>query len=220
MTLEHLYRTILYDADSGGSGGDAGDAKNAGKTYTQEELDRIIGERAERAKNSANNELLTTLGVSSLDEAKAILAKHKEVEEASKTELQRAQEDAQAAKQAAEQAKAEQAVALAAARQTLLKAEVLRQIIAFKDANGNSFRPEAVDDVWLVLDKSIVTDKDDGTFDGVKEAVEKVAKTRPHWLIDVKQAQKIRGTPDGQKSLKQAEDKKTVATLNKRPFTL
>jgi hypothetical protein len=190
------------------------------KTFTQEELDHLFAQRTKNVREKTLTELLTSLGVGSLDEIKAFVSKQKEIEEAAKSDLQKAQEEAKEARLAAEQAKAEQTKVMAAAREALMKADVLRYTIGFKDASGTVFRPEAVEDVWLVLDKSSITDGEEGTFKGVKEAVEKVAKDRPHWLVDVKQATKPRGTPDAANGQKQiSEDKKTSST-SRRPFTL
>jgi hypothetical protein len=190
------------------------------KTFTQEELDHLFAERTKNVKDKVQAEILRALGANSLDDIKAIITRQKDIDEAAKTDLQKAQEEAQTAKLEAEQAKAEQAKVMAAAREALMKADVLRHVVAFKDANGNTFRPEAVDDVWLILDKASITDEENGDFKGIKEAVEKVAKDRPHWLIDAKQVAKPRGTPDNQKSQKHDDDKKSTVMPSKRTFTL
>lgn len=70
-------------ADAGGT-----DTENQGKTFTQEQLDAIIGERL--AKEKAK--------YADYDDIKAKASKYDEMEEASKSELQKAQEQSAAYK--------------------------------------------------------------------------------------------------------------------------
>lgn len=60
--------------------------------FSQADVDRIIGERAKRAGESAINQLLEGLGVESADALKSFVTKAKEKEEGEKSELQKLQE--------------------------------------------------------------------------------------------------------------------------------
>ena len=61
-----------------------------GKTYSQDELNKLFGERAKQAKTAT----LKELGFASFEEAEALIKKARDTEEASKSELQKAQERA------------------------------------------------------------------------------------------------------------------------------
>lgn len=85
----------------------AGEGAGAGSTgtFTQEDVNRIAGDRAARAKETAIKELLSGLGLESPDALKSLVTAAKERADAEKTELQKAQEAL-----AAEKAKTEAAV--------------------------------------------------------------------------------------------------------------
>lgn len=94
---------VLYAPDDAGGAGDSGvrtgaldDAPPAGgqtsKTFSQEDVDRIVAERARHAKSSALGDLLKDLGFEKADELKAAIAKQREAEAAGKSELERTRE--------------------------------------------------------------------------------------------------------------------------------
>jgi hypothetical protein len=78
------------------------------KKFTQEDVDRHAGRRAAEAKRTAAKELAETLGMT-VEEATAKLAKLAEQEEAEKTEVEKAREDAAQARREATDAKAQAA---------------------------------------------------------------------------------------------------------------
>jgi chromosome segregation ATPase len=175
---------ILYDADAGGGGGgqDGGnDGGNAGSnneqklSFTQAELDAKFADRAKRAAESAINEILTKAGLKTVDELTAALAEGKKLKDSQLTDLQKAQADLKAANDKLAQAEAEKNTALAQATERLMKAAILAEAVA------QGFRPEAVNDVWLIVDRSKIKEKD-GVFEGVKDAVGQVVKDKPFWL--------------------------------------
>ena len=94
---------ILYAPD-GTEGGDSGapapdvNASPAGdappRTFTQEDLDRIVGERAKHAKSSAISDLLKELGYEKPDELKAAIKRQRDAEAANQSELEKAQKAA------------------------------------------------------------------------------------------------------------------------------
>lgn len=76
-------------AESGGGGSDGSDTGNqSGKTFTQEDVNRLL--KAE--KESAKKALLKELGVEDAKSAKEGLAKYKEILDKDKTDAQRARE--------------------------------------------------------------------------------------------------------------------------------
>ncbi len=102
--LEGLEILRSPDGD-GGSGGDKGGtpppasppppatATGAGgdeKKFTQADVDRIMGERATRAKESAVSELLKGLGIEKPEDLKAIVAEHKKLKDSQLSDLEKA----------------------------------------------------------------------------------------------------------------------------------
>lgn len=216
---------MFFDADNGGAGGGGGAGGdgdgNTGeekKSFTQAELDKIFSDRLKNVKSNTTTEILQALGVDSLDAVRELVKKQKEADEANKTELQKAQEEAAKAKDEAQKLKQAQEAVMAQAQERLMQAEAMKLAIAYKDASGIGFRPEAINDVWLVLDRSQVKTGDNGTFEGLKEAIEAVAKARPHWLVDSKQLQNPRGTPGGKNQ--SPNNQQNQQQTNRRPFTL
>lgn len=107
--MKDLMGRVLYAPDDSGGAGDSG-AKDAtpaggqsadaqGRTFSQEDVDRIVAERARHAKSSALSDLLKDLGFEKPDDLKEAVAKQREVEAASKTELERAKEQLAALQQ-------------------------------------------------------------------------------------------------------------------------
>lgn len=178
------------DGDGGGNAGgqtNNGNASGDGKvTFTAEQqahVDALLGARAKRAEQSAVAELLKTWGVEKTDDVKLALAEFKQLKDAQKSELEKAQQaakDAQAKIDAAEKAKAD---ALAQAQTKLLRAAVIAEAVK------QNFDESEISSVWLALqqDKKLFesmkpkADADD-EFEGVDKAVEAIAKAHPKWL--------------------------------------
>ncbi len=67
-------------------------------TISQEKLDSLINEKFKKGAEKANAQLLETLGVESIDDVKNIIKAKNDADEASKTELQKAQDANEALK--------------------------------------------------------------------------------------------------------------------------
>lgn len=65
---------------------------DTGRTFTQADVDRIIGDRLRRAEDSVLKRFLSDIGVDSPDVLKDLVKAQKAAEEASKTEMQRWEE--------------------------------------------------------------------------------------------------------------------------------
>lgn len=85
----------FFDEGTAGGGGNSGDddpsdgaGTNDGKTYTQEELNRMFSERARQAESS----LLKKLGFEKPEELQSALKRLKTIDDGQKTELQKAQD--------------------------------------------------------------------------------------------------------------------------------
>jgi hypothetical protein len=126
-----------------------------GKTFTQAELDRVIADRLARQKAQ----------FADYDELKAKADKLKEIEDANKTELERAQQRAQELETQATEA-AERA-----------KRTAMRAAIVAEASKQGAVDPE---DVFALLDKTKVTIGDDDQVTGAAEAVKDLLESKKH----------------------------------------
>jgi hypothetical protein len=140
----------------------AAQQQEAGKTFTQEELNRIVSERVARAKASFGD----------YDELKKRASEYDKIAEKSKTDLERAVD-------AARNEGAQTAMQKANAR--LVKAEA-RALAA-----ANKFRDPS-DAVAFLGDLSDVSVTDDGEVDAKKlsAALTELAKQKPYLLVEEK----------------------------------
>lgn len=157
------------------------------RTFTQAELETILGERLSGVSKTKETEILAKLGFKSLEEVTVAITEAAELKKSQMSELEKLQADLKVAQDKVVTAETEKTTALAQASEKLLKAAVLAEAVA---AN---FRPEAVNDVWLIVDRSKIKEKD-GDFEGVKEAVALVGTAKPFWL-KAEEKPKPQGTP-------------------------
>ena len=158
----------LLDGESGsGGGGNPGNSTftGGGRTLTQAELDAMFGGVRSQAKETAIRELLSTLGAKDIDELKTFISKGKEAD-SKISEAEKAREEA-----------------ITKANERLIRSAVLAEAatVGFIDPA----------DAFLFADKAKLAVKDDGTIEGVKEAIEAVAKAKPHLV----KAEPVGGTP-------------------------
>ena len=149
-----------------------------GQTFTQADLERILGERLKRAEESNNKKFLEALGIDSLDTAKKLIAAQQQREESEKTELQKLQEKLAAAESATQEA---QAQALAAQQERMKDKRDSAIMAAFRESRSS--KPDAV---LILMEKShsslieAVADKDGKIDEGaMKTLVETARKTHP-----------------------------------------
>lgn len=150
------------------------DDKPDPKTFTQEDIDRIVSDRLKRQKEQFGD----------YDDLKKKAAEFDKLDEASKTELQKAQDaaaKAEADKIAAEQRETENT---ARANEKLIKAEV-------KAAAAGRFID--ADAVIALIDRTDIKVSDDDSVTGVAEALDKLAADKPHLVTETRP----RGNGDG-----------------------
>ena len=123
-----------------------GGGEQPDKTFSQQDLDRVVGERLKREREK----------YADYKDLKAQATKWADHEEAQKTEIQKAQERA-------DKAEAEKDQALAAANEKLMRAAFIAEA-----AQANVAHPE---DAYMLADLSEVEIADDGAVTGVSEAV-------------------------------------------------
>lgn len=182
---------------NGNGDGNGDDTKGQKKliSMTQEALDGMMGDRAERAKNSATGGMLTDLGFKDdMDGLKGALTEWQAAKDGKKTDLEKAQGDLETSSTRVGELETELTDEKKRAETYMLRTSVMS---AARDAD---FLKESLEDVWLLVstteDLSTAVKVNGEKVEGVEEVVKKVAKLRPHWV-----EQKPRSTtPSGRAS--------------------
>jgi len=134
------------------------------RTFTQEQLDAIVGERATRAKSAAINDLLSELGFEKADDLKALVKAAKERQASEQTEAQKLQAQLEAAQ------KREGTLAAQLREQALQMAvQAAAQKVGIVDA-----------EVALALVRGQITFDDKGAPVEVEKAVSALAQAKPY----------------------------------------
>lgn len=128
----------------------------ADRTFTQAELDRIVQDRVARAKKDAPADY---------DDLKAKAARLDEIEEANKTEIQKATDRAAAAERRAIDAETR-------AQETRLRSSIIAEA-----AKRGLADPE---DAVHLLDRSVLEFEQDGTPSNIADAMDSLLKAKPH----------------------------------------
>lgn len=196
---------FFFDGDSGGAGGGTQNPGNtngngtgggeATQTLTQAQLNALFAERADQAKRSTMADVLKELGVENLDAVKNTLKAAKDAEAAQLTELQKAQAKAEAEAKAKAEAETKALQAIELANTRLMQSAVMIEAAKAE----HRFNPEALADVWAFVDRSKLAVKDDGTVEGIADAVKAVAKAKPYMVVAEQQQKPAPGTPPGRK---------------------
>ncbi|MHA6484475.1 scaffolding protein [Paenibacillus sp. strain BS8-2] len=162
---------------SGGSGGDGGDGGNGGgagggeKTFTQAEVDAMMGQRLPRAEKAAQKALVKELGFDSVEAMQAVLKKSEGGGKGKDGDgVTLTMEDVEKrAKELLDVSQKEQATQTF---QRLLRAEV--------KVWANELGFADWEDAHALADLSTVKEDDKGNLTGVKEALEELLKKKPH----------------------------------------
>jgi hypothetical protein len=188
-----MLKRMWFDADGGNGNGDGKkpeDQKPPEAKFTQADVDRMLGERAKRADELVTKSLLEGLGLKSLDDLKAVVKKAGDLESAQLSELDKAKKAADKAEADRLAMEASSKAVLAQANERLMKAAVLSEATKADYA----FRPEALGDVWLFVDRAGIKPKDGSDeFEGIAEALKAVAKAKPYLVAET--TGDGRGTP-------------------------
>ncbi|KUP22406.1 scaffolding protein [Paenibacillus sp. DMB5] len=154
--------------DGGGAGGNGGDAGGS-KTFTQAELDAAVQKRVSRAEKAGQLTLAKELGYDSVEAMQAALKNPKDKDK-EKGQL----DPAEVSRLVDEQIKEREKEQNQKTFQRLLTAEVklLANELGFADW----------EDARVLSDLTAVKENDKGELEGVKEALEALAKKKPHLL--------------------------------------
>lgn len=169
MWIKQLGRTMWAPGDQGEGGATgtppAGGSDGSGeRTFTQAQLDAIVGERATRAKSAAINDLLGELGFEKADDLKALVKAAKERQASEQTEAQKLQAQLEAAQ------KREGTLAAQLREQALQMAvQAAAQKVGIVDA-----------EVALALVRGQITFDDKGAPQGVEAALTELVKSKPY----------------------------------------
>lgn len=142
------------------------------KRLTEDEVNEIVRKRLERERKKYEG----------FDEIKAEYERLKQVEEERKqaemTEVERLQAQLEKLQQQAQESEQAKVKALEVANKRLIKSE-------FKVlAKELGVRNEALDDAFVLADLTSVTVDDEGTVQGVQEAVETLKKSKPYLFAE------------------------------------
>lgn len=128
-------------------------AESAGKTFSQEELDRIVEQRLARTKAQFKD----------YDDLKKAAERLSELESQNQSEFEKLRTKAERAQQAAQEAADRERHAIERANSTLIRAAVVSEA-----SRQNAVDPDAV---YRLLDPSKLTIGDGDQVDGVSDAV-------------------------------------------------
>jgi hypothetical protein len=141
------------------------------KTFTQEELDKIVAERVGRANKKLEK-------FADYEDLKTKLSEYTKAEEERKkaemTETERLQAELDELKRIAQEAEETKSKTLESANKRLVKSEF--KVLA-KDLG---VRKDALDDAFVLADLSGVEIDDEGNVTGVKEALETLKKAKAY----------------------------------------
>lgn len=208
----NLFKHLIYcgpffapEESGGGGGADDEAAKKAqadadAKAEEQKKLDEEFSKRAKRAEEATKAKLYADLGVKDETEYQAYLKSKKEAEDKTKSETEKLADQARLEKERADKLELEAKKEREALRKRLQDAEIRMMALApVKDKEGKvirpAFRPEAIDDVLLVIKRDAILEKDD-KYEGIDKALADLAKAKPYYLlVDEKSVGPKRGTP-------------------------
>jgi hypothetical protein len=164
----------LDDDQGDGQGDDTGQGESStgttGKTFTQSDVDKIVGRRAKAAETAARNALLAELGVDDLGGLKATLDAKRQADEANMTEAEKLKAEAARAKAEAE---AEKAAATAERIQSRLSRAML--------SGDAPIQPGRLEDA-LELAQRPLREADGDEDDRIAAAVDRVRERFPEWF--------------------------------------
>ena len=162
MNMTEEVKQEQEQANQSGTAVVSGDAASTqGKTYSQDELNRMFAERAKQAESA----MLKKLGFENVSDAEALIKAHRERQQAEMSELERAQaQNAELKQQLAQAAEAQKALAL----QSEIVSESARLGIVDADA------------AYKLLDKTAIEYDEAGKPRNVEALLRELLKSKPY----------------------------------------
>jgi hypothetical protein len=157
------------NANTGGDGGGTGDDKK----FSQSDLDRIVGDRAKRAAETATTKLLQDLGYEKPEDLKAAVEAQRKAEEEKKSELEKLQDAQRKAEEKAAQSERERDEA-----RTERDGILVRHAIELKAVELGFTNPRDAYELLLVGESlGEVEISEAGEVSGFEKALEELAKS-------------------------------------------
>jgi hypothetical protein len=145
-----------------------------GPMFTQEEVNQLLGKvRAEgrtKGNDQAIDDILDKTGVASLDALEEMAADHKRLSLEAMTDKERLEAELADSKLAEERATAREATATQAANEAVIKSAVV---------GAAAGRFESAEAAYMLLDKDKLSLAEDGSVEGLDEALEVLLKEYP-----------------------------------------
>lgn len=132
---------------------------DATATFTQADVDRIVGERAKRASESAKRALLEELGIEDANKLKDILSDYRSMREAEMTEAEKAKAEADKIRQEAEALRQQ----LENVKQQQIQSQRASVLKSKLQASGG----QDVDELFIIVEAKYSTDIAELFGDGV-----------------------------------------------------
>ncbi len=168
------------DANGGGT-----DQEKQETQFTQEQLDAIIKDRLERATTKTTSDLMAQLGIENVDEAKKTLEDAAKLKQEQMSELEKVQAQVTEAMAQTAQAKADMEAMKLKTDEALLQAAIISKAQSFNDPM----------DAWLFIDRSKVKTDEDGSYNGIEEALKVLSETKPYLVKVETNGNAKSGTP-------------------------
>jgi hypothetical protein len=188
------------------------------KTYTQAELDLMMGERAKRAQESATKKLLSALGLTSeaeIDALKATIAEAQTLKKSQMTEVEKAQAERDTIIKERDTLKSQLEQQSAAFRQREIRGAVEKAATTLKASDAET--------VYLYLkekhaDALSALMGDDGTIDpkGLEKLMEIVKKDKPVYFTALVNVPGSQSNANGRYIPSDAEAMKRFSATNQR----
>ena len=179
------------DENGNGDDTDTGDKKkkDQDKKFSQADMDRVVGDRAKRAKTSGVGETLEALGFESIEDAKAATDQWRKEQDAKKTEIEKAETRATKAEAEKDTAQSERD-----ALEEQLEDERINHAIEIAAAMMGFHDPK---DASGAIDREgLKYDKETGKIEGVDKALEKLVEDKPYLVDAVDDGKKVvKGSP-------------------------
>lgn len=149
------------------------EAPQESKGFTQEDVNKIAGNRAKEARQAAINDLLEKTGAESIDDVLSAYEEYQGIQEAVTTEADRANQRAE---------KLEARAKTAEERYT----NTLREFALRDSLRDSGINPERLKGALRLADMSSLEVDSEGNVSGLEEVVEAVRTESPEWFGEQK----------------------------------
>jgi len=180
-----------------GKKGEDGGKKKEDRTFSQEDVNELMGKVRGQARDAATKAFLEEIGIESADDLKSSLKKLADIERESLSEQERLQTDLNTAQTELEKSKDAQEQSKKRALRATINAEIAKQA-------ANRF--QSVDAVLKLIERDGLDVNDEGQVAGVKDALDKVEANYPFMLQKAGVSITSPANPEGAKTPRSKTD--------------